>query len=92
MRIAPSARLDDGLLDLLIVRELSWAAFLSVFPKVFKGRHVGHPAVLLETATRVEIEFDRDVDLYGGGEPIRPVPAGERIVLEVMPGGLGVAG
>ncbi len=92
MRIAPAARLDDGLLDLLIVREVTRRAFLSVFPKVYKGNHVGHPAVLLETAKRVEIEFDRDVELYGGGEPIRPVPAGERIVLEVMPGGLGVAG
>jgi len=92
MRIAPSARIDDGLLDLLIVKEVSLSAFLSVFPKVYKGNHVDHPAVLLTTAKRVEIEFDREVELYGGGEPVRPVPAGERIVLEVMPGGLGVAG
>jgi len=92
MRIAPSARIDDGLLDLLIVKEVSRLTFLSVFPKVYKGEHVGHPALLLEPARRVEIEFDRDVELYGGGEPIRPVPAGEKIVLEVMAGGLGVAG
>lgn len=92
MRIAPDARIDDGLLDLLLVKEVSRLAFLSVFPKVYKGRHVGHPALLLERTTRVEMEFDRPVDLYGGGEAIRPVPAGERIVLEVMPGALAVAG
>ena len=92
MRIAPSARIDDGLLDLLIVREVSRLTFLHVFPKVYDGKHVGHPCFLLETARRVEIEFDRAVDLYGGGEPIRPVPAGEKIVLEVRPGALAVAG
>jgi len=92
MRIAPSARIDDGLLDLLILKEVSRLTFLSVFPKVYKGEHVGHPALLLETARRVEIEIDRPVDLYGGGEPIRPVAAGEKIVLEVMAGGLAVAG
>lgn len=92
MRIAPSARIDDGLLDLLIVRKVPWLTFLSVFPKVYKGQHVGHPALLLETARRVEIEFDLPVHLYGGGEPVRPVPAGEKIVLEVMPGALAVAG
>ena len=92
MRVAPSAQVDDGLVELLLVKELSRRAFLSIFPKVYKGQHVGHPAILLEPARRVEIEFDRPVDLYGGGEPIRPVPAGEKIVLEVMPGALAVAG
>jgi len=91
MLIAPSARIDDGLLELLIVREVSRLTFLTVFPKVYKGHHVGHPCFLLETARRVEIEFDRDVDLYGGGEPIRLVPAGEKIVLEVLPGSLAVS-
>ena len=92
MRIAPDARIDDGLLDLLLVKEVSRLTFLSVFPKVYKGQHVGHPALLLERARRVEMTFDRLVDLYGGGEAIRPVPAGETLVLEVMPGGLAVAG
>lgn len=92
MRIAPDARIDDGLLELLLVKEVSKSTFLSVFPKVYKGRHLGHPAILLEPARRVEIEFNRPVDLYGGGEEIRRVPAGERIVVEVRPGALAVAG
>lgn len=92
MRIASDARIDDGLLELLLVKEVSRRTFLAVFPKVYKGKHVGHPDILLEPARRVEIEFDRPVDLYGGGEPIRPVPAGEKIVLEMMAGGLRVAG
>jgi len=92
MRVAPGARIDDGLIELLIVKEMSKSTFLSVFPKVYKGRHLGHPAILLEPARRVEITFDRPVDLYGGGEEIRRVPAGETIVIEVRPGTLAVAG
>lgn len=92
MLIAPSAKIDDGRLELLIVREVSRLTFLTVFPKVYKGNHIGHPCFLLETARRVEIEFDRPVELFGGGEPIRPVPAGEKILLEIVPGALGVAG
>lgn len=92
MRIAPDARIDDGLIELLLVKAVSRLTFLSVFPKVYKGSHVGHPALLLERTTRVEMEFEREVELYGGGEAIRPVPAGETIVLQVMPGALAVAG
>ncbi|HBL30113.1 MAG TPA: sphingosine kinase, partial [Acidobacteria bacterium] len=92
MRIAPAARIDDGRMDLVILKKVSRATFLSVFPKVYKGDHVGHPELLLETTRRAEITFDRTLDLYGGGEFLRTVPANETIVLEMMAGGLAVAG
>jgi diacylglycerol kinase (ATP) len=39
MRIAPAARLDDGLLDVVVIGgELSKPGFLATFPKVFSGR------------------------------------------------------
>jgi diacylglycerol kinase (ATP) len=90
MRIAPDARIDDGLLDLVIVREVSRRTLLSVFPKVYKGRHVDHPAVLLTQARRVEIALDRPMTMYGGGEPVRDMAAGETVAVEVEPGGLAV--
>ena len=92
MRIAPGARIDDGLLDLVIVKAVSRLTLLAVFPKVYAGKHVGHPAVELVRTRRVEITLDRDMTMYGGGEPVRPVPAGEAVTVEVMPGGLAVVG
>jgi diacylglycerol kinase (ATP) len=92
MRIAPGARIDDGLLDLVIVKAIPRRTLLSVFPKVYAGKHVGHPAVELMRTRRVEITLDRDMTMYGGGEPVRPVPAGETVAVEVMPGGLAVVG
>jgi diacylglycerol kinase (ATP) len=90
MRIAPDAEIDDGLLDLVIVREIPKSVLLSVFPKVYGGRHVGHPAVLMARTRRAEITLDRDMTMYGGGEPVRPVTTGEPIAVEVVPGALRV--
>jgi diacylglycerol kinase (ATP) len=88
MRIAPDAQIDDGLLDLVIVKEVPKSMLLSIFPKVYSGRHVGHPAVTIVRTRRAEITIDRAMTMYGGGEPLRPVKAEEKVVVEVVPGGL----
>jgi diacylglycerol kinase (ATP) len=85
MKIAPDARIDDGLLDLVIVREVSRATLLNVFPKVYTGRHVTHPAVTLVRTARVAITLDREMTLYGGGEPVQPAPAGVAVTVEAVP-------
>lgn len=92
MRIAPQAEIDDGLLDLVIVKEIPRRTLLTVFPKVYNGRHVGHPAVLFFRTRRVEITIDRAMTLYGGGEPVRPMEAGETVAAEVAPAALSVVG
>ena len=90
MQIAPQAKIDDGLLDLVIVREISRRALLAVFPKVYSGRHVGHPSCLFHRTRRAEITIDRPMTLYGGGEPVRPMAAGTPVAAEVVPAGLKV--
>ncbi|MFQ6612481.1 MAG: diacylglycerol/lipid kinase family protein [Fidelibacterota bacterium] len=45
MKMAPLARIDDGLIDLLIVRKAGRLKLLRLFPKVFKGTHVGSSVV-----------------------------------------------
>jgi diacylglycerol kinase (ATP) len=90
MRIAPEARPDDGWLDLVIVRELSRLRLLAVFPKVYRGTHVNHPAVEIVRTRRAEITVDREMTLYGGGEPVATHPAGQPFVVEVVPGALPV--
>ncbi|HEV7517488.1 MAG TPA: diacylglycerol kinase family protein [Thermoanaerobaculia bacterium] len=92
MKIAPDARIDDGLLDLVIVREVSRATLLNVFPRVYTGRHVTHPAVTLVRTARVAITLDRDMTLYGGGEPVHPAPAGMAVTVEAVPRALAVVG
>ena len=45
MRVCPDASLDDGLLDVTVLGPISKPEFLRVFPTVYKGTHVRHPAV-----------------------------------------------
>ena len=52
MRVCPDARLDDGLLDVTVLGPISKPEFLRVFPKVYKGTHVRHPAVTVRRARR----------------------------------------
>lgn len=87
MRVAPEAKLDDGLLDLVVVKKVSRATFLRVFPKVYKGTHLGHPAVFTVKTPWVHVRLDRPMHVYGDGE--RLVPAGpEGVRFEIVPGGL----
>ncbi len=76
MRIAPEAALDDGLLDLVIVRRVSKPALLRVFPKVFHGTHVGHPAISIHRTRRVRMRFEPGALLAADGEVLGELPPG----------------
>jgi len=85
MRITPAARVDDGLLDLFIVKPLSRGAFLAVFPKVFSGRHLGHPAVEIRQVRKVQISA-ANIQAYADRERIGALP----LTIEVVPGAVRV--
>jgi diacylglycerol kinase (ATP) len=89
MNIAPAASLDDGLLDVTVVGEMTRLQMLVNFPKVFKGTHTSHPKVSTFRATRVELEsLDTAVpmDIYADGERVGPLPA----TMEAVSGALTV--
>jgi diacylglycerol kinase (ATP) len=85
MKITPDAVLDDGHLDLFIVGPLSRLGLLTVFPKVFSGGHLGHPAVHIRRVRTVELSAD-SVVAYADGERIGPLP----LTIEVVPGAVRV--
>ncbi|CCI53097.1 diacylglycerol/lipid kinase family protein [Nostocoides jenkinsii] len=81
MRVAPDALPDDGLLDVLILHRLPRHEFIRVFPTVFSGGHVGHPAVELLQARRVSLEA-HGIPVFADGEPFTRLP----VTVEVVPG------
>ena len=85
MKITPDAQLDDGLLDVLVVKPLSRIAFLRIFPRVFKGEHVTDPRVSITRAKRVRIE-SAGIAAFADGERLGLLP----IDVEVVPGALRV--
>jgi diacylglycerol kinase (ATP) len=67
MLIAPDAKVDDGYLDLFIVHAMSRLELLKVFPKVYTGGHVTHPAVEFVRAKNVKLSSG-NMPVYSDGE------------------------
>ena len=83
MKVTPNAKVDDGVLDVLIVQKLSRLAFLRVFPRVYKGEHISDPRVSITHAKHVIVDAD-NISATADGETLGPLPAEIRI----MPGAL----
>jgi len=75
MRIAPGALLDSGWLEICIVGDVSRAAFVRAFPRVFRGTHVTHPRVTMLRGRDIVIDADRPLTLMGDGEKVGELPA-----------------
>lgn len=86
MRIAPTADPRDGLLDVTVVTGLSRTELLRVFPRVYSGSFVRHPAVQRYRGRTVQLEA-RGVIGYADGERLGPLP----LTVAVAPGALRVA-
>ena len=75
MRVAPTATLSSGQLEVCVVGEVSKPEFLRAFPRVFRGTHVTHPAVTMLSGREVRIAADRPLRLIGDGEWFGELPA-----------------
>jgi diacylglycerol kinase (ATP) len=91
MRLAPDARVDDGLLDVLVATPLSRLELLKLFPRVFRGTHVTDEHVSIERGRVITIDTDDRGPApitYADGERFGPLP----VTLEVVAGALRVIG
>jgi YegS/Rv2252/BmrU family lipid kinase len=75
MRAAPGAMLDDGLLEVVVLENVSKLSFLAkVFPRVFSGEHVKLPCVKVFRAREISLSADRPFAMYADGDPIGELP------------------
>lgn len=72
MKISPRSDPCDGMLELIVVRAVSRAALLGVLPRVYRGGHLGHPAVLAIPTRGARIATDPAEPLIGDGEIVAP--------------------
>jgi YegS/Rv2252/BmrU family lipid kinase len=75
MFIAPHAELDDGLLDVITISDVSKLRYARGIPKVFKGTHLENEEVMERRAATVEIRADRYFEVYADGEHLTDLPA-----------------
>lgn len=74
MKMAPLARLDDGLIDLVIARKAGRLKLLRLFPKVFSGKHIGDTAVDYRQVSKFTIKPEDRNTLNIDGEMLGSTP------------------
>jgi len=81
MRLAPDARIDDGLLDVNVCEAIGRPATVALLGQVCRGRRLSHPQLRYFTARTVAIEADPPLEVAADGELIGHTP----VQLEVVP-------
>ena len=74
MKIAPQAKLDDGKLDVCVVRGMDVFKLFCLFPTVYFGKHLGFNEVEYAQTEAVRIETEHPFDVYADGEYICKTP------------------
>lgn len=74
MKIAPQAKMDDGLLDICVVGGLDRFQLLCKFPTVYSGNHLKIREVDYSQARRVRVETEHPLEVYADGEYICQTP------------------
>ncbi|MAF66986.1 MAG: hypothetical protein CMJ84_15185 [Planctomycetes bacterium] len=72
---APDARPDDGLFDLLILRDLSRARILRAFPSLAHGPPADDPSAQTLRARAIEVRGPADLGVEADGESLGHLPA-----------------
>ena len=74
MKIAPQAKMDDGLLDVCIVGSVDPFKLFCMFPTVYSGRHLKIREVEYFQTDRVRVETEHPLDVYADGEYVCRTP------------------
>ncbi|MFC6285261.1 diacylglycerol kinase [Nocardioides sp. GCM10027113] len=85
LRITEGAVLDDGLLDVVVIKPMSKPELVRTYPKLFTGRHVTHPQYEHHRARNVTVAAPGIV-AYADGERFGPLP----LTIDCVPGALSV--
>ena len=86
MKIAPRAKLDDGLLDLCIIRAINSFKLFCLFPTIYFGKHLSTPEVEYLQTARLQIQTQAPLDVYADGEYVCQTP----VEVNVLPSALTV--
>lgn len=72
--IAPDAKIDDGLLDVIILKRISRAKILTLFPTIYSGKHVNYKEVDTRKVKSITIKTQQPMPLMPDGEFIGETP------------------
>ena len=85
LRMCEGAQLDDGFLDVVVIKPVTKVELVKVFPRLFKGTHVHHPSYEHHRVTRASLAAP-GITAYADGERLGSLP----MTVEVAPRALTV--
>ncbi len=86
MCVAPYAKPNDGLLDMIIFGDMRKTEMLKVWPMTYSGRHIGHKKVSLQKIKNVAIQCAEKVLVEADGELLGEGP----VSFSVLPSALSI--
>ena len=86
MRVAPNAKLDDGLLDITVAGDLGKWASVVALAKLYRGTHIDGRTILAFRARSLDVELARPLPMEADGEPGRT----SALAVRVRPAALAV--
>lgn len=85
-RVAPDAAVDDGLLDVVVIRDAPRPLFFTVMNELKDGSHVHRPEIEVLRGREVTVEADRPLPYGADGEVEGALP----VTARVLPGALDI--
>ncbi|HZE32919.1 MAG TPA: diacylglycerol kinase family lipid kinase, partial [Actinoallomurus sp.] len=80
LHVAPDAAVDDGLLDVVIIRHAPRRRFFAVMRELPHGTHVRRPEIEVLRGREIRVEADREIPFGGDGELLGTLPATIRVL------------
>lgn len=68
MWVSPESTPDDGSFDVVLIGDFSKREFTTTFPKIYRGRHVGHPKVAIVRARELRVDAATPLPIVLDGE------------------------
>jgi diacylglycerol kinase (ATP) len=81
VRLAPEAAIDDGMLDIVLIEDLSFAGVLKLLPRLMGSGELRTSRLKRWQAQRMRLSTDRPCLFHGDGEILGPTP----VEIEVVP-------
>ena len=90
IKIAPAAEIDDGLLDITLVAQMSWMRLVEAIPPILQTGNLRWPEIRRFRASRVILRVDRPEMFHGDGELLGELSPGMSLEIENLPGAIRV--
>jgi diacylglycerol kinase (ATP) len=88
MKIAPNAKLDDELFDVILVKGMKVMEFLMNVWRIYAGNHLSHPKILFSRGKKIEAipeDIDENILIEIDGEQVGRLPATFEIIPRSIP-------